>query len=117
MRKTTMLLVVTVLGAPLPTASTLIADPADKGCCVIKCSPAKPTWDWTDDTARSYCAKTANDLSCEYDFFKDRKCRDVKNDAAPSQKLSHRSRPQGSEARPSHDARPQSSRAFTSSAP
>jgi hypothetical protein len=53
----------------------------DKGCCVVRYSAIKTTWEWTDGDTRANCAKKASDAGLnhsQYDFYKDQKCDDVR---------------------------------------
>ena len=61
--------------------SNQVISETDKGCCLIKSSPFKASWDWTDGDTRANCAKKASDAglkASQFEFYKDQKCDDVK---------------------------------------
>ena len=52
----------------------------DTGCCVLKKSKYKPEWEFHDDIVRRQCITDARGLGVDYDFYKAKKCEQVKKE-------------------------------------
>jgi hypothetical protein len=52
----------------------------DRGCCVLKKSRYKKEWVFNDDEIRRQCIRDARALPVDYDFYRDKKCEDVKKE-------------------------------------
>jgi len=52
----------------------------DVGCCVLKKSKYKREWDFSDDVIRRQCILDSREIKVDYDFYKDKKCEDVKKE-------------------------------------
>jgi hypothetical protein len=50
----------------------------DRGCCVLKPSLVKTSWKYRDNEFRRECARFAKAAAIDWDFYKDKHCREVR---------------------------------------